>query len=107
MRVCVAHVIFRKNPVPFPVLSYLFLQELGLLIKLDPFNAMQRLSKVILKSHRACHAFLARLRDSFFKEYRSDLEEVEAVLRQEGKSDAEIETMKKHNWGDFLSLSRR
>ena len=58
-------------------------------------------------SHRACHAFLTRLRDPFYKEYRSDLEEVEAVLRQEGKSDAEIETMKEHNWGYFLSLCRR
>ena len=75
-------------------------------MKLDPFRAMQRLSKLVLKSHGACRAFLRRLRDAFFKVYRSDLVEVETALRQQGKSDAEIETMKEQNWGYFLSLCR-
>ena len=77
------------------------------MIKLDPFHAMQRLSKPVLKSHGTCRAFLTRLRDALFKVYRSDLEEVETALGQQGKSDAEIETMKKKNWGYFLSLYRR
>lgn len=77
------------------------------MIKLDPFHAMQRLSKLVLKSHGACRAFLTRLRDAFFKVYRSDLEEVETALRQQGKSDGEIETIKEQTWGYFLSLCRR
>ena len=77
------------------------------MIKPDPFHAMQRLSKLVLKSNGACRAFLARLRDAFFKVYRSDLVEVETALRQQGKSDAEIETMKEQNWDYFLSLCRR
>ena len=66
---------------------------------------MQRLSKLVLKNHGACRAFLTRLRGALFKVNLSDLEEIETALRQQGKSDAEIETMKK-NWGYFLSLCR-
>ena len=77
------------------------------MIKPDPFHAMQRLSKLVFKSHGACRAFLTRLRDAFFKVYRSDLVEVETALRQQGKSDAEIETSKEQNWDYFLSLYRR
>ena len=77
------------------------------MIKLDPFHAMQRLSKLILKSHGAYRAFLTRLRDVFFKVYRSDLEHVEAALRQQGMSAEEIQTKKEQNWGFFLKPCRR
>ena len=114
MRVCVAHVVSSEFLAPRRFyrnnISHVFCLALslllGLLIKLDPFQAMQRLNKLILKSHGACRAFLKRLRDAFFKVYRSYLEEVEAALRQQGKSDAETKTMKEQKWGFFLSLCR-
>ena len=77
------------------------------MIKVDPLHSMQRLTKLVIKSHGACRAFLARLRDALFKVYRSDLEEVETALHQQGKSDTEIETTKEKNWGFALSLCRR
>lgn len=68
---------------------------------------MQRLSKLILKSHGACAPYLARLRDAFFILYKEDLENVEAALRMSGLSDEDI-TLKKHNdWGFFLRRCRR
>ena len=56
---------------------------------------------------QVCTHSKVRLRDAFFKVYRSDLVEVETALRQQGKSDAEIETMKEQNWDYFMSLCRR
>eukprot|EP00903_Cladosiphon_okamuranus_P006310 g6187.t1 len=68
---------------------------------------MQRLSKLILKSHGACRAYLARLRDAFFMVHMEDLAGVEAALRLVGRSPAEIEEKKKCDWGYFLQKCRR
>ena len=67
------------------------------MIKLDHFHTMQQFNKLVFKSHGACLAFLTRLRDAFFKVYRSGLEGVETALRLQEKSDAEVETMKEKN----------
>lgn len=68
---------------------------------------MQRLSKLILKSHGACRAFLARLRDAFFKVYAEDLAGVEAALLKAGMSQEEIDVKKRTDWAFFLQRCRR
>ena len=83
------------------------LQMGRLFLKLDPFHAMQRLSKLILKSHGACRAYMARLRDAFFMVHLEDLAAVEAALRSLGKTPAEIEEMKRTDWAYFLQRCRR
>lgn len=83
------------------------MQEAWLCLRLDPFHAMQRLSKLILKSHGACRAYLARLRDAFFMVHMEDLAAVEAALHLLGKSPEEIEAKKKTDWGYFLQRCRR
>ncbi len=80
---------------------------IGLLVKLDAFHAMQRLSKLILKSHGACRAYLARLRDAFFKVNAEDLAAVEAALLQTGMSKEDIEVKKTKDWTYFLQRCRR
>ena len=60
-------------------------------LKLDPFHAMQRLSKLVLKSHGACGAYMARLRDALFMVHSEDLAAMEATLRLLEKTPAEIE----------------
>eukprot|EP00904_Undaria_pinnatifida_P000836 jgi/Undpi1/10753/HiC_scaffold_29.g13201.m1 len=72
------------------------LLEMGQLrLKLDPFHAMQRLSKLVHKSHGACGAYMARLRDALSMVHSEDLAAVEAALRLLGKTPAEIEEKKK------------
>eukprot|EP00903_Cladosiphon_okamuranus_P019959 g18342.t1 len=78
-----------------------------LCLRLDPFHAMQRLSKLILKSHGACRAYLARLRDAFFMVHKEDLAGVEEALRLQGMSPEEIEAKKNSDWGYFLQRCRR
>lgn len=82
-------------------------QVIGLLVKLDASHAMQRLSKLILKSHCACRAYLARLRDTFFKVNAEDLAAVEAALHQAGMSKKDIEVKKAKDWTFFLQRCRR
>lgn len=79
----------------------------GLVVKLDAFHAMQRLSKVILKSHGACRAYLARLRDAFFKVNAADLAALQAALRLAGMSQAEVNEKKAKDWAYFLKRCRR
>eukprot|EP00904_Undaria_pinnatifida_P008491 jgi/Undpi1/4772/HiC_scaffold_18.g08125.m1 len=68
---------------------------------------MQRLSKLVLKSHGACGAYMARLRDALFMVHSEDLAAVEAALRLLGKTPAEIEEKKKTDWAYFLQRCRR
>lgn len=70
------------------------MQAALLSLRLDPFHAMQRLSKLILKAHGACRAYLARLRDALFMVYREDLAGVEEALRLLGKTPEEIQAKK-------------
>lgn len=79
----------------------------GLAVKLDAFHAMQRLSKLILKSHGACRAYLARLRDAFFKVNADDLAAVQAALLQAGMSQEEVDAKKAKDWAYFLKRCRR
>ena len=76
-------------------------------LKLDPFHPMQRLSKLVLKSHGACGAYMARLRDALFMVHSDDLAAVEAALHLLGKTPAEIEEKKKTDWAYFLQTCRR
>ena len=76
-------------------------------LKLDPFHAMQRLSKLVLKSHGACGAYMARLRDALFMVHSEDLAAVEAALRLLGKTPEEIEEKKKTDGAYFLQRCRR
>ena len=71
-------------------------------LKLDIFHAMQRLSKLFLKSHGACGAYMARLRDALFMAHSEDLAAVEAALRLLGKTPAEIEEKRKPTGRTFL-----
>lgn len=68
---------------------------------------MQRISKLILKSHGACRAYLARLRDATFLVHEKDLEETEAALREQGLRQDAIDMKKKTEWGYFLQRCRR
>ncbi|CAN0004911.1 unnamed protein product, partial [Scytosiphon promiscuus] len=79
----------------------------GLAVKLDAFHAMQRLSKLILKSHGACRAYLARLRDAFFKVNADDLAAVQAALLLAGMSQEEVDAKKAKDWAYFLKRCRR
>ena len=76
-------------------------------LKLDPFHAMQRLSKLVLKSHGACGACMARLRDALLMVHSEDLAAVESALRLLGKTPEEIEEKKKTDWAYFLQSCRR
>ncbi|CAN0373205.1 unnamed protein product [Pylaiella littoralis] len=87
--------------------EFQFLKVAGLVVKLDAFHAMQRLSKLILKSHGACGAYLARLRDAFFTINAEDLAAVEAALLQAGMSQDEVDIKKTKDWAYFLKRCRR
>ena len=76
-------------------------------LKLDPFHAMQRLRKLVLKSYGACGACMARLRDALFMVHSEDLAAVAASLRLLGKTPEEIEEKKKTDWAYFLQRCRR
>ena len=89
--------------VPF----LLFLQDKGMSVRLDAFHAMQRLSKLVLKSHGACSAYLARLRDAFFMVNADDLAAAEADLRHKGMSQEDVDRKKERNWPYFLQRCRR
>ena len=88
-----------KNKIGFilvyPIRKTPLLRMGPLRLKLDPFHAMQRLSKLVLKSHGACGAYMARLRDALFMVHSEDLAAVEAALRLLGKTPEEIEEKKK------------
>ena len=67
-------------------------------VRLDAFHAMQRLSKLVLKSHGACSAYLARLRDAFFMVNADDLAAAEADLRHKGMSQEDVDGKKVRDW---------
>ncbi|CAN0246061.1 unnamed protein product [Hapterophycus canaliculatus] len=67
---------------------------------------MQRLSKLILKSHGACRLYLARLRDALFMVRSEDLAGVEAALLLLGHSQEDIDNKKKIDWPSFLRSYR-
>ena len=91
----------------YPIGKTPLLQMGRLRLKLDPFHAMQRLSKLVLKSHGAYGAYMARLRDALFMVHSEDLAAVEAALRLLGKTPEEIEEKKKTDWAYFLQRCRR
>ena len=76
-------------------------------VRLDAFHAMQRLSKLVLKSHGACSAYLARLRDAFFMVNADDLTAAEADLRHKGMSQEDVDRKKERDWPYFLQRCRR
>lgn len=96
-----------KINLVYPIEQTPTLQMGRLFLKLDPFHAMQRLSKLILKSHGACRAYMARLRDAFFMVHSEDLAAVEAALLSLGMTPPEIEEKKKTDWAYFLQRCRR
>ena len=75
-------------------------------LKLDPFQPLQRLSKLVLKSHGECGAYMARSRVALFMVHSEDLAAVEAGLRLLAKTPAEIEEKKKTDWVYFLQRCR-
>ncbi|KAJ3251609.1 hypothetical protein HDU77_005788, partial [Chytriomyces hyalinus] len=76
-------------------------------VRLDIFHAMQRLSRTMLKSHGAYHAFLARLQDAFLIVCSEDIEQISACLKSAGKTDTDIQEMKEKDWSFFVANSRR
>lgn len=94
-------------PSDFFAFTCCICQSTGLHVLLDVFHAMQRISKLLLKSHGACAAYLARLRDACFEVHKGDLAKLEAALAAQGMSPAEIEEKKKKNWGYILQRCRR
>ena len=76
-------------------------------LKLDSFHAMQWLSRLVLKSHGACAAYMARPRDALYMVYSEDLAAVEAALRLLGKTPAKIDEKKKTDWEYILQRCHR
>lgn len=68
---------------------------------------MQRLSRLVLKSHGAFRAYFARLIDAWFMVVSEDLAAVEAALLRLGMSQQEIDAKKKSDWRYFLERCRR
>ena len=91
----------------YPIGKTPLLQMGRLRLKLDPFHAMQWLSKLVLKRHGACGAYMARLRDALSMLHSEDLAALEAALRLLGKTPEEIEEKKKTDWAYFLLRCRR
>eukprot|EP00904_Undaria_pinnatifida_P000541 jgi/Undpi1/10488/HiC_scaffold_29.g12938.m1 len=67
-----------------------------------PAPMAKRLSKLVLKSHGECGAYMARSRVALFMVHSEDLAAVEAGLRLLAKTPAEIEEKKKTDWVYFL-----
>lgn len=65
------------------------------------------MSSKVPKAHPARPIFLGLMHDAFFMVNKGDIEAVERVLRNQGKSTAEISEMKNKNWGFFLQNARR
>ncbi|KAI8830988.1 hypothetical protein BJ741DRAFT_567708 [Chytriomyces cf. hyalinus JEL632] len=76
-------------------------------VRLDIFHAMQRISRTVLSSHGAYHAFMSRLQDAFFLVCKDDLEQVCNVLKATGKSDMDIRELKNQDWAFFLRHCRK
>ena len=85
----------------------MFYQVGGLVVKLDAFHAMQRLSMLILQSHGPCRPYLARVSDALHKVNAGDLAAVEAALLLTGITQQEVDTKKAKDWAYFLKRCRR
>lgn len=76
-------------------------------MRLDIFHALNRIARVLKKSHGAFCTFMAKLRDAFFLVCLEDMELVEEVLKNIGFSDLEIKDKKDQDWVFFLHYCRR
>ncbi|CAM9376638.1 unnamed protein product [Sphacelaria rigidula] len=76
-------------------------------VRLDIFHALQRLSRLLKKSHGAFRPFMARLRDACFIVNLADNKEARLALKAQGMKPEEVATYKKKNWTFFLRNCRR
>ena len=74
---------------------------------LDSFHGMQRLQKVLLKSHGAFSVFMSRLRDAIFIVSQDDKKKLFLNLRDKGFSENDLELLEKHNYSYIASKCRR
>ncbi|CAM9149525.1 unnamed protein product [Sphacelaria rigidula] len=76
-------------------------------VRLGIFHALQRLSRLLKKSHGAFRPFMARLRDACFIVNLADIKEASLALKAQGMKPEEVATYKGKNWPFFLRNCRR
>ncbi|CAN0585127.1 unnamed protein product, partial [Laminaria digitata] len=76
-------------------------------VRLDLFHGLQRISRLVKKSHGAFKPFMARLRDACFIVNRDDIAEAKRALESGGMTPEKVQELRENNWTFFLRHCRR